>query len=331
MTAKMKRREFITLLGGVAAAWPLAARAQQGDRVRLVGIVAGFAEAEMQPLLTAFRDKLKELGWAEGRNLSIDLRLGRGDFKHMTDDTGLLIGRKPDVIIAHGTPGFNAVRKHSRTVPVVFVFVADPVRTGLIESLARPGGHATGFTNFEFAIGGKWLELLKELSPRVAHVTLISNPANPSADAFCRFVETLGRSAALDVETASVRNAADIAVAMTSASRQPAAGLIVVPDSLTTIHRELIIGLAAHHRLPTVYPFRIFPAEGGLISYGLDLADIYRQAAVYVDRILRGAQPADLPVQAPNKFELVINLKTAKALGLNVPPSILAQADEVIE
>ena len=327
----MRRREFITLLGGAAAAWPLAVRAQQPDRVRLVGIVAGFAEAEMQPLLAAFRDKLKELGWTEGRNLSIDLRLGRGDFSHMTDEAGLLIGRKPDVIVAQGTPGLNAVQKHSRTVPVVFVSVADPVRTGLIESLARPGGHATGFTNFEFAIGGKWLELLKELSPRIAHVMLISNPGNPTAEEFCRFTETTGKSAALNVVTASVRNATDIAVAINNASRQPATGLVVVPDSLTTIHRELIVGLAAHYGLPAVYPFRTFPAEGGLISYGLDIAHMYRQAAVYADRILRGASPADLPVQAPNKFELVINLKTAKKLGLDVPSSILAQADEVIE
>jgi ABC-type uncharacterized transport system substrate-binding protein len=327
----MKRREFIALLGGAAAAWPMAARAQQDGRVRLVGVVGGFAEAEMRPLLIALRDKLKELGWTEGRNLSIDARLGRGNFKRMADEAGLLIGLNPDVIVAQGTPGLTAVREHSRTVPVVFLFVADPVRTGLIESLARPGGYATGFTNFEFTIGGKWLELLKELNPRVAHVTLISNPANPAADQFSQFIAATARSAGLDLVIASVRNATDIAVVITSASRQPDAGLIVVPDSLTTIHRELIIGLAAHHRLPAVYPFRIFPAEGGLISYGLDFAEIYRQAAVYVDRILRGAQPSDLPVQAPNKFELVINLKTAKALGLDVPPNLLARADEVIE
>jgi ABC-type uncharacterized transport system substrate-binding protein len=326
----MRRREFITLISS-AATWPLAARAQQGERQRLVGIVAGFSEGEMEPLLTAFRDKLKELGWTEGRNLSIDARLGRGDFKRMTADAGSLVGLKPDVIIAQGTPGLNAVREHSRAVPVVFVLVADPVRMGLIESLARPGGHATGFTNFEFSIGGKWLELLRELSPGVARVTFLFNPANPNADAFTRFLETAGRSVGLDVIAAPVRNAADIAVAIGDTGQRPAGGLIVVPDSLPTIHRELIIGLAAHHRLPAIYPFRIFPADGGLISYGLDFVDIYRQAAVYADRVLRGTPPSELPVQAPNKFELVINLKTAKALGVDVPPTLLARADEVIE
>jgi putative ABC transport system substrate-binding protein len=327
----VKRRDFITLLGGAAAAWPLAARAQQDGRMRLVGVVAGVAEAEMRPLLIALRNKLKELGWTEGRNLSIDARLGRGNYERMTDDAGLLIGLNPDVIVTQGTPGLNAVREHSSTVPVVFVMVADPVRTGLIQSLARPGGYATGFTNFEFTIGGKWLELLKEVNPRVAHVTLISNPANPAADQFTQSMAATARSAGLDLVIASVRNAPDVAVAITSAGRQPDTGLIIVPDSLTTIHRELIIGLAAHYRLPAVYPFRFFPAEGGLISYGLDYPEVYRQAAVYVDRILRGAQPSDLPVQAPNKFELVVNLKTARALGIEVSTSLLLRADEVIE
>jgi putative ABC transport system substrate-binding protein len=326
----IRRRDVILLLGG-AAAWPIAARAQQEERIRLVGIVSSLAEPEMQPLLTVLRDKLKELGWNEGRNLSIDTRLGRGDYKRMVDDANLLIGRKPDVIVAQGTPGLNAVREHSRAVPVVFVMVADPVRFGLIESLARPGGHATGFTNFELTIGGKWLELLKELSPGIARVTLISNSANPAADQLSRFIESTGGSAGLDVNTASVRNVVDIAVAIDDAGRHRGGGLIVVPDGLMTVHRELIIGLIAHHRLPAVYPFRIFTAEGGLISYGLDYAAIYQQAGVYVDRILRGTQPADLPVQAPTKFELVINMKTAKALGIEVPPMLLARADEVIE
>ncbi len=309
----------------------LAAGAQQGERGRLVGIVAGFTELEFLPLFTAFRDKLKELGWTEGRNLTIETRLGRGDVRRMRDDAGLLLGSKPDVILAQGTPGLTAVREHSRTIPVVFVLVADPVHLGLIESLARPGGHATGLTNFEFSIGGKWLELLKELSPRVGHVTFISNPANPNADSFSGFIASSGRSAGLDIVTASARNASDIALAITNAGRRSDAGLIIAPDSLTTIHRELIIGLAAHYRLPAIYPFRIFSTDGGLISYGLNFVEIYRQAAGYVDRILRGAQPADLPVQAPNKFELIINLKTAKALGLEIPPTLLGLADEVIE
>jgi putative tryptophan/tyrosine transport system substrate-binding protein len=272
----MHRREVITLLGG-AAAWPLVARAQQGERMRLVGIVTGFAEAEFLPLLAAFRGKLKELGWAEGRNLSLEVRVGRGDFKRMTDDAGQLLTLKPDVILAQGTPGLTAVRQHSGTVPVVFVLVADPVRMGLIESLARPGGNATGLTNFEFTISGKWLELLREASPRLAHVTFVSNPANPNADQFSRFIETSARSAGLDIVTASVRNPAEIAVAIADTARHSDAGLVVAPDSLTTIHRGLIIGLAAHHRLPAIYPFRIFSMEGGLISYGLNFLEIYRQ------------------------------------------------------
>jgi putative ABC transport system substrate-binding protein len=222
----MRRRQFIALLGG-AAALPLAAGAQQGERTRLVGIIAGFAEAEFLPLLTAFRDKLKELGWTEGRNLSIDARLGRGDFKRMTDDAGQLTQLKPDVILAQGTPGLNAVREHGRAIPVVFVLVADPVRMGLIESLARPGGHATGLTNFEFTIGGKWLELLKEASPRIVRVTFVSNPANPNAEPFSRFIESSARSAGLDIVTVSVRNPADIALAITGAGSQSDGGLII--------------------------------------------------------------------------------------------------------
>lgn len=326
----MRRRQFLGV-GAATVIWPLAARAQPAERVRRIGIVVGSAEAEMQPRLAALRDKLRELGWTEGHNLAIDARLGRGDFKRMKDDAGLLVGSKPDVIITNGTPALTAVRAHSHSVPVVFVFVADPVRQGLVESLARPGANTTGFTNFEFAIGGKWVELLNEVSPRVAHVTFMANPANPNVDQFSQVVATTARSAGLDARAVSVRNATEITVAIADAARQPNGGLIVSPDGLTTLHRDLIVGLAAHHRLPAVYPFRPFAAQGGLMSYGLDFADVYRQAAVYVDRILRGVQAADLPVQAPNKFELVINLKAAKALGLTVPPTLLARADEVIE
>ena len=326
----MRRREVITLLGG-AAAWPLAARAQQSEPIRLIGILAGFAEAEMQPRLAALRGKLRELGWTEGHNLSIDVRVGRGDFNRIRDDAGLLVGLKPDVIITNGTPALTAVRERSRTIPVVFVLVADPVRQGLIESLARPGPYTTGLTNFEFAISGKWVELLNEVRPRVAHVTFITNPANPNTDQFSHVVAATAGSAGLDSRAVPVRNPAEIAVAIVDAARQSHGGLIVAPDGLLTLHRELIIGLAAHYRLPAVYPFDAFAKQGGLMSYGLDVADVYRQAAVYVDRILRGVQPADLPVQAPNRFELTINLKTAKALGLEIPPTLLARADEVIE
>ncbi|HEX9072429.1 MAG TPA: ABC transporter substrate-binding protein [Pseudolabrys sp.] len=326
----MQRREFITLLGGVAA-WPLAARAQHDKEMKRIGIVTGFSETEMRPLLAAFRERLKALGWSEGGNIIIDARMSGGDHAQMKDDAGALVALNPDVILAQGTPGLTAVRQHSRTVFVVFVLVADPVRLGLVESLARPGGYATGFTNFEFPIGGKWLELLRELAPRLTHVTLIANPENPNAGQFSQFIERAGRSHAIAVSTASVHNQREIELAIAAAAQQPGGGLIIFPDALTIVHRGVIIDLAARHKLPAVYPFRILSTDGGLIAYGLDFPELYRQAANYVDRILRGEKPADLPVQAPAKFELVINLKTAKALGLTVPPALLTGADEVIE
>jgi putative tryptophan/tyrosine transport system substrate-binding protein len=327
----MRRRTFIMLMGGAAAAaWPLEAHAQQ-ERVRLVGLVSGFSEDEMRPLLAAFRARLSQLGWTEGHNLAIDARLGAGDYALMTEAAGALISRNPDVIVAMGTPGLIAVRQHTRTVPVVFTVVADPVRTGMIESLARPGGHATGFTNFEFSIGGKWLELLKDLSPRLTQITTIANPNNPTADPLARYIEKTGRAIAIGITTASVRGPKDIEAAIIGEGQQSGRGLIVLPDSLAIVHSDLIIGLAERYKRPAIYPFRIFAAKGGLLSYGLDLPEIYRQAAAYVDRILQGIRPSDLPVQAPNKFELVINLKTAKALGLEISPTLLTAADEVIE
>jgi putative tryptophan/tyrosine transport system substrate-binding protein len=296
-----------------------------------VGVVAGFSEAEMRPLLTAFRSKLNQLGWTEGHNLAIDARLGAGDYQRMTAEAGTLISRNPDVVVTMGTPGLTAVRQHTHSVPVVFTLVADPVRTGLIESLARPGGHATGFTNFEFSIGGKWLELLRDVSPHLNRVTIIANPANATANPIAGLIEDAGRLVSIEVTTASVRSASDIEVAISNAAQQPSGGLIVLPDSLAVIHSELIISLVEHHRLPTVYPFRVFAAKGGLLAYGLDIPEMYRQAANYVDRILRGTKPSELPVQAPNKFELIVNLKSAKALSLDVPTTLLARADEVIE
>jgi putative ABC transport system substrate-binding protein len=326
----MGRREFITLLGG-AAAWPVAARAQQQESQRLVGVVSGFSEAEMRPALTAFRSKLNQLGWTEGRNLTIDARLGSGDYSKMTAEAGNLVNRNPNVIVTMGTPGLTAVRHHTHQVPVVFTMVADPARTGLVESLARPGGHATGFTNFEFSIGGKWLELLRDLSPDLTHVTVIANPANPTALPIARLIEDAGRLVAIEVATSPIRSASDIEAAISTAAQQRGGALVVVPDSLAVVHSDLIVSLAERHRLPAVYAFRLFAAKGGLLTYGLDVPEIYRQAAEYVDRILRGTKPSELPVQAPNKFELIINLKTARMLGLTVPPSLLARADEVIE
>jgi putative ABC transport system substrate-binding protein len=327
----MKRREFIALVGGAAIAAPLAVRAQEAKRVRLVGVLTGFSDAEMRQPLKAFREKLKQLGWTEGSNVRIEARTTGGDYMRLGEHARALIGLAADVIVAMGTPGLTAVRQHTRTVPVVFMLVIDPVAQGLVESLARPGGHATGFTNFEFPIGGKWLELLRELDPRVRHVRLLTNPANPVAVPFSQFVEAAGRTVAVDVKTALVRNAAEIEAAIGSAAQQLGGAIIVLPDSLAIIERQLIIGLVSRHRLPALYPFRQFSEDGGLMSYGLDIPELFRQVAVYVDRIIKGEKPADLPVQAPTKFELIINLKTAKALGLTVPPSLLARADEVIE
>jgi putative ABC transport system substrate-binding protein len=326
----MRRRGFMAGLGA-AAAWPLEARAQQSERSRRIGIVAGFTESEMPPLESAFREKLYSLGWKEGANVTVDVRLGGGDYKRMGEDAGRLVSLRPDVIVAQGTPGVVAVRQHSQTVPVIFIMVADPVRTGLVESLARPGGYATGFTNFEFSIGGKWLELLREVFPALEHVTLISHPGNPTAGQFAEHIEDVGRAVAINVKTASVHNLSEIEAAIAAAAQLPRGGLIIFPDSLAVVHRDLIVALAAQHQLPAVYPFRFFSSDGGLLSYGLDFPELYRQAAGYVDRILRGEKTADLPVQAPTKFELVVNLKTAKTLGLTIPPSVLIRADEVIE
>jgi putative tryptophan/tyrosine transport system substrate-binding protein len=326
----MRRREFITLIGG-AAVWPLAASAQQAEPVRLIGMISGFSDAEMQPLVAAFRLKLQRLGWVEGRNVAIEVRTTSGDLKRLAEEARTLINKNVSVIVAMGTPGLNAVQQHSRTVPVVFALVADPVRLGLIESLSHPGGYATGFTNFEFAIGGKWLELVREIDPSIRRVTLLANPANSGATLFAQYIENAGRATGIDIETAYVRDSSEISAAIMAAARQTGGALIAFPDSLTVVHRNLIIGMAAQHRLPAIYPFRIFAMSGGLLSYGLDFPELYRQAAVYVDRILKGEKPADLPVQAPTKYELVINLKTAKALGLVVPPALLTSADEVIE
>ena len=326
----MNRREFIAVAGG-AFGWPLAAYSQDPQRARLVGVLSGFSEAELRRPLAAFRDKLNELGWAEGSNVRIDTRTTDGDYKRLGEDAGTLVASRADVIVAMGTPGLTAVRQHTRTVPVVCVLVIDPVKQGLVDSLARPGGHVTGFTNFEFPIGGKWIELLREVHPHTQRLTLLANPANPIAIPFSQSIEATGRALGLVVATALIRNAADIESAIGVSADQSGAAIIVLPDSLAVVHRQLIIGLVGQHRVPVVYPFRVFPEHGGLLSYGLDIPDLFRQVAVYVDRILKGDKPADLPVQAPNKFELVINLKTAQALGLSVPPSLLARADEVIE
>jgi putative ABC transport system substrate-binding protein len=326
----MRRRAFFSLLGG-AITIPFAARTQQGDRKRLVGLITAFSETDMRPVSAAFRERMRELGWIDGQNVTIEVRTTGGDYAKLNSDAGALVAEQADVIVAMGTPGLAATKQHTSTIPVVFTLVADPVGQRFIESLSRPGGNLTGLTNFEFTIGGKWLELLRDLDPGIVRVALITNPANANTAQFVRVIAAAAKSLGVETQTVSVRNAAEIEEAIESAGNQPKSGLIVLPDGLAVVHHELIIKLAARFRLPAVYPFRIFPANGGLVSYGLDYPDIHRHAADYVDAILRGKKPGDLPVQAPNKFELVVNLKAAKAIGLAVPPGLLVGADEVIE
>jgi putative tryptophan/tyrosine transport system substrate-binding protein len=327
----MRRRDFIKGLAGSATVWPFAAGAQQSNKMRRIGVLTALSDSEMRPILTAFREKLKELGWIEGVNLIIDVRATAGDERQLTGSAGILIGLRPDVILAQGTPGVTAVRQNDKNVSVVFVLVADPVNAGLIDSLEHPGGTTTGITNFEFSIGGKWLDLLRELDAQLTHVTVISNPANPANKQFAQFIERVGASPTIKITTASVTDSAQIEFALANTAQQPGGGLIVLGDAMLIVNSALIVDHAAQYRLPAVYPFRIYATAGGLVSYGLDISEVYQQAAGYINRILQGEKPSDLPVYAPNKFELVVNLKTAKALGLTVPPSLLARADEVIE
>lgn len=310
----MRRRDLITFIFTAVAIAPPVALAQQ-NTMRAVGVLATFSEDEMRPLLAAFRLRMTELGWIEGRNLSIQTRLSAGS--RLAAEAENLLNLHPDVLLTMGTDGLNAVLEHTRTVPVVFTLVSDPVSQHLVASLAKPGGNATGFTNFEFSIGTKWLELLKEISPSLSHVTVIANPANPSAKPLARVIEESGRTIAVTISTASVRGPEDIEAAISTSAHESGGGIIVLPDGLVVVHSSMIVELTERNRLPAVYPFRSFSEKGGLLAYGLDVAQIYRQAAEYVDRILRGETPADLPVQAPTKFELIINLRAAKALGLN--------------
>jgi len=327
----MKRRKFLSLFAGVTASLSRTAPAQQRDRRKVVAMVSAFSEQEMEPLRTALIGKLRELGWREGENLEFDLRLTGGDPSAMADAAAALVQRRPDIIVAQGSPLLEAVRSHSGGIPVVFMLVADPVGLGLIQSLSHPGGELTGFTNFELSVGSKWVELLSQASPAVSTLVLIANPGNPTSTAFSRLIEASARSVKLEARTVYVRNAAEIEQAIRSAGGPQDAALMTLPDFLPVINRDLIVKLTNELRMPSIHPFRTFPVNGALMSYGLDFPELYRQAAVYVDRILRGTKPADLPVQAPNKFELVINLITAKALGVDVPAALLASADELIE
>jgi putative ABC transport system substrate-binding protein len=328
----MKRREFITLLGGAAAAWPLAARAQQTGRVRRIAMLVGATENDPEaPLsLEAFRQTLNQLGWNDGVSVHIDTRWGHGDPDRMGAYAKELIGTAPDVAVADSTPAALALQRESRTTPIIFIQAGNPVASGLVANLARPGGNLTGFTNYVPSMGGKWLELLTEVAPRLARVAALFNPKTHTGQ-YWDVLEAATQSLGVTFGKAAVEDDGGIARALEALAGEPAGGLIVMPDSFTMSHRETIVALAARHRVPTVYPFRVFPAQGGLMSYGMNRVGVYRDAASYVDRVLRGEKPGDLPVQAPTTFELVINLKTAKALGLDVPWFLQQRADEVIE
>ncbi len=327
----MRRREFISLLGGAGVAWPLAARAQQPERVRRIGVLlpAAADDAEFQARIGAFQQGLALLGWTIGRNVRIDTRWATANVAEIRRHAAELVAL--DVILAHGDTAVGALLQASRTVPVVFPVVGDPVGAGFVDSMARPGGNVTGFMNFEYGISGKWLELLKEIAPGVTRVAVLRDAAIPTGPAQFGVIQAVAPSLRVEVNPVNVRDAGEIERAVAAFARSANGGLIVTGSNLVTLHRDLIITLAARHKLPAVYYERFFVAAGGLVSYGPDFVDQYRRAAGYVDRILRGEKPADLPVQAPTKYELVINLKTAKALGLTVPDTLLARADEVIE
>jgi ABC-type uncharacterized transport system substrate-binding protein len=329
---QLKRREFITLLGG-GVARPLAARAQQGERRRRVGVLltATADNAQFQTWVGAFLQGLQQAGWNIGRNVQIDIRWATTGAVEIRRHAAELAALAPDVILAHGASGVSAVLQATRTVPIVFPVAADPVGAGLVDSLARPGGNATGFLAFEYSLSGKWLELLKQIAPDVTRVGVLRDPAITAGIGQFGVIQAVASSLRAEVSPINVRDAGEIERAVTAFVRTGNGGLIVTASGLASRHRDLIITLAARHKLPAVYYERSFVAAGGLISYGPDYADQYRRAAGYVDRILKGEKPADLPVQAPTKYELVINVKTAKALGLTVPPTLLVRADEVIE
>ena len=327
----MKRREFITLLGGAAVAWPLAARAQQAERTRRIGVLMGVSDdAEGQARVKGLQQGLQELGWIEGRNVRIDYRWTGGDMTRIRAYVAELVKLSPDVIVAHTPPVIAAMRQASSSIPIVFAAVIDPVAHGFIDNLARPGGNLTGTTNIEFSLVGKMLEMLKEVVPGIARAAVIFG-TNPQYFVYLHSFRTDSPTLAVELSAAAVRDTGEVEAVMSELGRKPGSGLVVPPDAFTVIHHAMIIELAARHRLPAVYAYRSFVAEGGLMSYGPDVYDIFRRTASYVDRILKGAKPADLPVEAPVKFEFVINLKTAKALGLTIPPNLYALANEVLE
>ena len=329
----MRRREFVSLFGGAVAAWPLAARAQQMGGMRRVGVLMALAaeSPSAQADLAAFLQGLRQLGWTEGRNLQIDIRWGAGNADNIRKGVTELAAFAPDVIYAAGGSSVGPLLQATRAVPIVFAMVPDPVGSGFVASLARPGGNATGFMQFEYSLTGKWVELLKQVAPGVTRAAVLWDPTIPAGIGQFAVIQSVAPSLGVEVSPVNVRDRAEIEQAVAAFARSPNGGLIMTSSPLANVQRELIIALAARHKLPAVFAARGHVASGGLISYGPNATDQYRRAASYVDRILKGEKPADLPVQAPTKYELVINLKTAKALGLTVPASVLARADEVIE
>jgi ABC-type uncharacterized transport system substrate-binding protein len=330
----MRRREFIALVGGAAIAWPLAASAQQADRMRRVGVLVSGTTAndpELPDRIAAFLQGMQQLGWTDGRNIRIDIREGGGNPDTIRKYAAELAALVPDVIFTAGTLGLPQLLQATHTVPIVFAIVPDPVGAGFVDSLARPGGNATGFMQFEYSLSGKWLELLKQIAPGLTRAAVLRDAALTAGVGQFAVIQSVAPSVGVDVSAINLRDAGEIERAVTAFARSADGGLLVTSSALAAVHRELIITLAARYKLPAVYPRRYYVTTGGLVSYGVDFVDQYRRAAGYVDRILKGDKPADLPVQAPTKYELVINLKTARALGLEVPATLLARADEVIE
>jgi putative ABC transport system substrate-binding protein len=328
----MRRRDFITLISGAAAAWPIRARAQPAAAVRRIGFLLGSgSDPDSAAKVAAFRGAIAQLGWTEGKNIEIAVRWGEGDAERVKDYAAELVAAKPDVLVSDGGPPVSEFHRLTSTIPIVFAEVPDPVEIGLVASLASPGGNVTGFTHFEFSMGGKWLQTLKELAPGMTRVAFLLQPEHPAWPGFLRAITAAGASAGVDVTPAGIHDAVEIKDAIEAFAAKPNGGLIVLPSPPTTVYRDVIIALAARHNLPAIYPFRYYVADGGLISYTTDILDLFRRAAGYVNRILKGEKPANLPVQAPTNYQLVINLKTATALGLEVPPSMQQLADEIIE
>jgi putative ABC transport system substrate-binding protein len=329
----MRRREFLGVLGGAAAAWSLAAHAQQPPRMRRIGVLTPFKadDTEGKARLTAFAQGLQQLGWTVGQNIRVDYRWGDGKAATMRNFANDLVSLAPDAILADSSAAVSALLEATRAVPIVFAAVADPVGAGYVESLPRPGGNATGFAAIEYSMAGKWLELLKEIAPRVTRVAVLRDSAIAAGPGFLGAIQAPAGSLGVELRPVELRDSGEIERSVAAFAKSPNGGLIVLGSPAATAHRELIVSLATRHRLPAVYAIRTFVAAGGLISYGADFLDQFRRAAGYVDRILKGEKPADLPVQAPTKYELVVNLKTAKALGLDMPATLLARADEVIE